>query len=258
MADTNVANDKNTLSPLLDGLSEHLIAEFFEVKKDNNGSWSKAENSVIVKSPLTECNMDLTAGWQSPFEGSGTDRGMPALSAMLQSGALKPWVGSDGKMGSALSLLEGRSGVTKLNSTQTFSGMPPAKIQLVALFRAWADPIKEVEEPVNKLMEWFLPENLAPDGAILEALKAAADATSGKTKLTGAIAEGMLPSKSPIKIGMKYKKSIYLPMVIEGIGKPLASPVDKNGNFVELLIPITLCSLTAWDRSDWTNTYAHK
>jgi hypothetical protein len=50
---------------------------------------------------------------------------------------------------------------------------------------------------------------------------------------------------------MKYKGVLYSPMVIESIGYPIGSPVDKNGNHVELAVPLTLCSLAAIDRSDW-------
>jgi len=251
MADTNVANDKNTLSPLLGGLSRHLVAEFYEVKKDKDGGWSRAADSVTVKAPFTESNLDVALGWQSPFENSGTEHGMPALSAMLQSGALMPWVG-DGKMGSAISQFEGRTGVTKLNSTQVFSGMVPVKIQVTALFRAWRDPVEEVEKPFNKLMEWALPRSIAPDGAFLSMWDSVKNAAQGNVKLDQATAYGLFPSEAPICIALKYKNRTISPLVIEQIGFPMNSPIDANGHYVELLIPMTLCSLTAWDRKDWT------
>ena len=60
-----------------------------------------------------------------------------------------------------------------------------------------------------------------------------------------------MPSKSPNKISFRYKNRTFAPMVIESIGMPLQSPIDSSGNFVELLVPMTLCSLTALDRDDW-------
>ena len=60
-----------------------------------------------------------------------------------------------------------------------------------------------------------------------------------------------MPSKSPTRIAMKYKGRIYSPLVIESIGQPMTSPIDKNGRYVELAIPMTLCTLTALDRNDW-------
>jgi len=50
---------------------------------------------------------------------------------------------------------------------------------------------------------------------------------------------------------MKYKGRTYSPLVIESIGMPMNSPVDSNGRYVEMIVPMTLCTLTAMDRKDW-------
>jgi hypothetical protein len=42
----------------------------------------------------------------------------------------------------------GRTGITKLNSTQIFSGMPPVKFSFTAHFRALTDPQSEVRDPI--------------------------------------------------------------------------------------------------------------
>jgi hypothetical protein len=63
--------------------------------------------------------------------------------------------------------------------------------------------------------------------------------------------EALFPSAAPVRIAMTYKGRTYSPMVIESIGKPLDAPVDRNGRHVELVIPMTLCSLTALDRELW-------
>jgi hypothetical protein len=90
--------------------------------------------------------------------------------------------------------------------------------------------------------------------ALLEGIK---NALKGEP-LSEAAAHAALPSKAPTKIAMKYKGRIYSPLVIESIGLPLNSPINvKNGNlegFTELLVPMTLCSLTAIDRADWTRS----
>ena len=43
----------------------------------------------------------------------------------------------------------------------------------------------------------------------------------------------------------------YSPLVIESIGQPIDSAIDSDGRYVELLVPMTLCTLTAIDRDDW-------
>jgi hypothetical protein len=53
---------------------------------------------------------------------------------------------------------------------------------------------------------------------------------------------------------MQYKGRTFSPLVIESIGMPLSSPVDASGRFVELAVPLTLCTLTALDRQDWSDT----
>lgn len=251
--------DANTLSSLWDGLSPHLIASFYEVAKDKDGNWARTEKTdpKTVLAPLTEASMEIALNWQSPFEQAGPESKAPALMAMLQSGALQPIVdavigkpkegGAQQKSNEFLSQFEGRTGITKLNSTQVFTGMPPVKIQVTALFRAWRDPAKEVEAPFNKLMEWALPIELSKDGSVLAR---AAETAKGQM---GYI-EALMPSRSPTRIAMKYKGRLYSPLVIESIGQPMNSPIDSNGRYVELLIPMTLCTLTALDRTDWSKS----
>lgn len=250
-------NPKETviLSSLWDGLSPHLLASFWAVERAGSGSrvWTRVEKSPIVKAPLLESSLEMTMGWQSPFENAGADKGVPAISSMLQSGAIQPWVSGNGKASEIFAKFEGRTGITKLNSTQVFAGMPPLKIQVTALFRAWRDPASEVEAPANQLALWALPQELAQEGPILSLLQGIKKAMEGKP-IDEAAAKAMLPSVAPTKIAMKYKGRTYSPLVIESIGMPINAPVDKSGRIVEMQIPMTLCSLTAIDRADWTRS----
>ncbi len=245
--------DANSLSSLWDGLSPHLIASFYEVERGGTDrqTWLTVQGGPSVKAPLTEANLELLLNWQSPFENAGADKGMPSLSAMLQSGALQPYVSDGGNASKTLGKFEGRTGITKLNSMQVFSGMPPVKIQISAVFRAWSDPKTEVEAPFEQLMKWALPKQLAQNGAIMSMLEGIKQAAGGKP-LDEAAANALLPSHAPVKIAMHYKGRLFSPLVIESIGQPLNSPVSGNGDFVELVIPMTLCTLTALDRNDWT------
>ena len=243
------------------GLSPHLLAHFFEVDNED-GVWKRTDKTdpATVVAPRTEASMEMALNWQSPFEQSGPESKAPALLAMLQSGALQPVANvllgmsgsaADGaaaqkKSGDFLKQFEGRTGVTLLNSTQVFSGMAPVKFQVVAVFRAWDDPVNEVEEPVAKLMEWALPVELSKDGSVLARLAQTAKGDMGYL-------EALMPSRAPVRVAMKFKGRTYFPLVIESIGQPLNAPIDRNGRFVEQLIPMTLCSLTALDRGIWAN-----
>ena len=249
-------------SSLWDGLSEHLIACFYQVEKGENGVWARNPNSPDVYAPLTEASMSMHLNWQSQFEQAGHESKYPGMTAMMQSGMIQPVIDSvggaaEGIFGSAANQaqsmasrffrdFEGRTSITKLNSTQVFSGMAPVKIQATALFRAWRDPVSEVEDPFDKLMEWALPVYLDKDSTVLSR---AADTVRG----TRGYVDALMPSVAPVVIGMTYKQRSYLPLVIESIDMPMGSPVSSEGRYVELAVPMTLCSLTAIDRKDWAD-----
>lgn len=232
------------------GLSPHLIAKFFPMKKDTSGAWVPLEpNNIEVHAPLLEANMEATLNWQSPFEQASPDTKAPFITAMLQSGALIPTVqgiigGAAGEEADRLSGieetlrdLEGKTGITKLNSTQIFTGMPPLKITLTLLFRAYADAYEEVERPLQQLWQWALPQHLAKD-SIIERAK------------TGSVISILFPSEVPQVIGFQYKRRTIFPMVIESIGEPMDSPIAIDGYYARVKVPMVLATLTAIDKRD--------
>ncbi|WP_295396365.1 hypothetical protein [uncultured Thiodictyon sp.] len=267
--DVSHGPDGDTASSLWGGLSKHLIASFYPVSKASNGVWSKPDAAATVKAPLTEASMEVALNWHSPFENMGAEAKAPMLAAMLQSGAIAPVAqalvtgapaggvvaGLAEGAQSALSGMQGRTGITKLNSTQVFSGMPPAKLQVTVLLRAWSDPLREVETPFNQLMDWALPMMLSPDDPLAMAIKCLAKGVTGGFGSFADAAKGavdvLMPSKAPVCVAMRYKGRIYSPLVIEAITDPIGSNVDASGRYVEKLFSMTLCTLTAIDRQDW-------
>lgn len=243
-------NTSGTIGSLWDGLSPHLIASIYEVNHK-----SERIGDVVVRAVFADdANLEATFNWQSPFEQAGPESRAPALMAMAQSGALQPLVERLGeRAGNATREISetarGRTGITKLNSTQVFSGMPPLRIQSTLLLRAWRDPDTEVERPLDQLMQWGLPRYLAPEGTMLGA---SIDFLMGESKSVDAFIEAAMPSEAPSLIAISYKGRTYAPMVIESIGVPLHSPIDKLGRFVQLELPVTFSTLTAKDRNDWT------
>lgn len=244
------------LSSLWDGLSDFLIAEFFPVEPTDGGQWVRSTtDDTAVRAPLTDANLEVDLGWNSPFEGAGAESRAPALAQMAQGGLLQPIVdatmGADGEFAQSakeyLNQYQGRTGITKLNSTQIFSSMQPAKISCTAIFRAWRDAATEVEAPFDQLMKWSLPQELSRDGSIL-----ARAAMSGRDENMSHV-EALMPSLSPVRIGMRYKGRTFAPLVIESISMPLSSPINASGQFIELRTQLTLSTLTAIDRNDWDN-----
>ena len=251
----------NQLSSLWDGLSEHLIASFFVVEPEGDawsGSWRRSQSETVeVRAPLSEANLEITLGWEDPFAASGAGAKAPTLMAMLQSGALQPVIDAvQGEKGGMLtesglsdqiSKYYGRTSITKLNSMQIFNAMQPIKINCTAVFRAWRDPVSEVEEPIDQLLYWAFPQELSKDGSIFARMIQTARGNMGTT-------EALMPSVAPLAIGMKYKNRTYAPLVIENISLPLSSPVNSKGHFIEQQVQLSLSSLSAIDRTDWSNT----
>lgn len=238
-------------SSLWDGLSPHLIARMYEVDIKGN----VIPGGPVVYAPFSgDVTLDIELNWQSPFEGSGADALAPAITTILQSGAGAALIDKVGEalgantsgISGAASAAIGRSGMTKLNSTQIFTGMPPLRIQGELLFRAWANPTAEVEDPTEQLIKWALPKKLAPIGTLVTA--ALDYATSDK-----GLMESMLPSETPSLLAITYKGRTYSPVVIERVQMPLSSPIDSAGRFTQMRMPITIASLAAIDRHDWVN-----
>lgn len=253
-------------------LNEHLIASIYEVDRAGN-----AKDGEAVRAPITEASMEVSLGWQSPFEAMGPEATSPTLLAMVQSGSASDLISAfggssfgglltkglngvvEGLTGGTLNFEGlvssgvGRTGLTKMNSTQVFTGMPPIKINATVLFRAWKNPKTEVEEPFDRLMGWALPQCLQKESWLTGL---ASDETVSCPNESGGSAGGLdalLPSLTPKMVGLTYKGRTYKPLVIESIGFPMDSPITADGRYTELLVPVTFATWQTFDAKDWDN-----
>jgi hypothetical protein len=178
---------------------------------------------------------------------------------MLQSGQLAPELqnilsrmplGSAADAGTSVGKLlrdaTGRTGITKLNSTQVFSGMPPVKISFTAHFRALIDAYSEVRQPITQLEQWAVPQYLADQGVIAGALQNGLKQSSLET---------IYPSVAPQLLAMKYGDQTILPIVIESISKPITLPRSSQGEALTVAVQLTVATLTAVDRRDIAGFY---
>ena len=243
------------------GLSDHLLASIFSVKP--NG---KSDDGPVVVGPLTDTNIELTANWQSPFEHAGAESKAPAIMAMLQSGSLESYLqaifgkatdGDKGILNSALRAVEnfssqaqGRSGMTKLNSTQIFTGAAPIKITGTIHFRAYDDPDKEVQQPIDQLARWVLARDLAKSGSIVSLIDRLRDGQG--------FVKALLPSEAPQMLALKYGGYTFSPLVLESVGRQLTVPMTSKGEPLNIAIPFTMSSLTALDGEDWSRARKNK
>jgi len=213
----------------------------------------------FVSGPITDDSMEMGFNWQSPFEHTGPESKAPALLAMLQTGSFATVINAlqvsglagstDSELNAAaekarqnVKALEGRTGITKLNSRQVFSGMPPIKISMTLHLRAIGDPEGELMELYQRLLSWSLPQQLAEDGTLANIIKSTGDGTT--------MIEALFPSLAPSMVSMYYGRLALPPMVIESVSHPLSAPRVSSGHWCYLPVQVQLATLTAMDRQD--------
>lgn len=234
-------------------LNPALIAQIYAC--DSQGEMIE---TGYVSGPITDDNLDMTLNWQSPFEHTGPENKAPSIMAMLQSGQFATVINAlqaSGIVGSSSTLdgiadnaqqavrtLEGRTGITRLNSRQVFSGMPGIKLNMTLHLRALQDTQRELMEQYERIMAWSLPQQLANDSFL-----------SGIIRQSGDVA-GMLsalfPSQAPRMVSLYYGRLAFPPMVIESVSHPLSAPKASDGHWIYLPVQIQMSTLTAMDRTD--------
>jgi hypothetical protein len=195
--------------------------------------------------------MDNTATFTSPFENTGVDQRYSAFSALVQAGVAGELAGILNQFIKQLSndtvningleetarSVEGKSGVTKLNSVQVFTGQAPGKITVTAHFSAHHAPYAEVQAPINQLIKWTLSKKLADEGMIIAA---------AKQKLSS-----LYPSDMPQIIAMQYAGMVFSPLVIEAAPYQFTGPRDSDGRMLGASVQLTMGTLSAIDAGDW-------
>ncbi|APQ14660.1 hypothetical protein BJP27_24105 (plasmid) [Pseudomonas oryzihabitans] len=234
-------------------LNPYLMAQLYACDAQGN----MAETGM-VSGPISDDNMELGFNWQSPFENSGPESKVPSIMAMLQSGQAAMVINAlqaSGVLGTSDDLnriadnaqqavkdLEGRTGITKLNSRQVFSGMPPVKVNFTLHLRAMRDSQSELRDLYERLMSWSLPQQLAKDSFLTGIVRETGD-------LPGML-RALFPSKAPQLVSLYYGRLAMPPMVVEHVSHPLSAPMARDGNWIYLPVQVQLATLTAMDRQD--------
>lgn len=242
------------LSSEVGQLHSSLLADLFACDEDGR---------ILVDSPIVRCIVPIgglqeqaTLNWNQPFEQSGAESKVPAIAALLQTGQISQIANT--VLGNLLSAdaskaasesatlkllddLKGRTGITKLNSRQVFSGMPPIRLTATFQFRAWGSTAREVEAPIEQIKQWGYLKKLSTESRIL-----GLGSAIGSLSVSDAVLAAF-PSEIPSLMGMMYGGNNYSPLVIESIGDPLAVGRDEQGR-VMVELQVELATLTAQDR----------
>lgn len=272
------------LSSKWDGLSPVLFASLYEVGFDGY-ALDGNDDPDIVSAPFTEGQMESKQNWTSYYEQKGVEGMRPAIAYGAQSGLFLDLAESLKRGGNSNSLLNragfntgagisgvktaeylsggaidalksavGRHGMTKVNSRQIYSGSTPVTIPLTLKFRAFDNPAKEVEEPIEQLWQWTLPKTIAAGSALSNFL----NKDAGKDGVIKTLVESLLPSRIPpmlwLQLGGGSGARSFSPMIIESMGHPLKVPRSKDGEMLNVEVQLSLSTLTAMDVLDWKNT----
>jgi hypothetical protein len=244
------------------GLNKHLIASIYPMKRqgDDFSLWVRDDSQTPFEAPVTQATLEMVANWVSPYENSGVEAKFSGLAQMAQAGLMSNVLHAIGgnippenertkgfvaDIEESAKKLVGRTGQTVLNSYQIYASSPPVKIQLTCFLSAYKSPILEVEEQLKRLQSWVVPRKLAKDGVITNIIK------------NGASLLSLMPSETPTIVGLSYKNRLWNPLVIESCSDPIGAdaPISRYGNRVSAVVNLTLCSLTAFDKDSWADTY---
>ncbi|MFX6850065.1 hypothetical protein ABTH27_19845, partial [Acinetobacter baumannii] len=133
--------------------------------------------SPVIRALLTDGDKSIESQWQTPFENSNPELKMPMLMAGLQSGQLSqvaeqmqsnPIAQVLSKLGvqDAMQSVEGRTNLTKVNTTQVFLSTSSVRLNLSIFFLAFSDAKTEVEDRIMQLEAWSLPVSLSSDSTL--------------------------------------------------------------------------------------------
>lgn len=235
---------------------------------DNRGG--DISSSPVVEAVMTDGEFSVESQYQTPFENSNPENRLPNLLGMAQSGEAAAALGriaenqggvtgavtavvntlSDAvglnaaarAIGSAFESLQGKTNLTKINSTQVFVSTGSVRMSVTLFFMALKDAKTEVEDQINLLQQWALPQELSGTG-LLESISSDGLA-------------GLFPSTVPPFVNLVYSGKSYKPFLIESVSVPITGPIDKHGNRLSATVTLSLISRQAWDKNSVAALYA--
>jgi len=252
-------------------LSTRKIAYISLVTIDANGqATGTGVSDLVVEALMTDGDFTVESQYQTPFENSNPENRLPNLLGMAQSGEAAAALGriaenqggvtgavtavantlSDAlglnaaarAIGSAFESLQGKTNLTKINSTQVFVSTGSVRMSVTLFFMALKDAKTEVEDQINLLQQWALPQELSGTG-LLESISSDGLA-------------GLFPSTVPPFVNLVYSGKSYKPFLIESVSVPITGPIDKNGNRLSATVTLSLISRQAWDKNSVAALYA--
>jgi len=257
-----VQPERMNADPFWGRVSKHKFAEFniCTVSRDenNNEVITVDSNQPTVRAFLVDGDKTMESQWQTPFENSNPELKMPMLMAGLQTGqtvismgAAAPAILGETALAVTKSAMQpiadfvksvqGHTNLNKVNTTQVFLSTASVRLNLSLFFIALSDAKIEVEEKIMRLESWAVPAKL-----------------SQGTVLTDVIEQGVAGLFSgiiPPYISLTTHGKTYWPFILESVSAPIVTPIDEDGNRLNLAVNLSLMNRTAWDAEDVRKLY---
>lgn len=181
--------------------------------------WIEDGETCVVGVYGPGTTLEITANWNSPFEGESAGSKSPFVGGVIQSGILKDTAQGLGYEGDS-TLGEGMTLITTMNSRQVWEGNRPTSVSLELKLYALEDPDIEVMQPLAALERMIAP-----------------DTQAGAVETIKNIAPGRIPDEVQLNLG---RRTIYKGMVIESMSLPYDKEVDSKGRFVRATVTLQL------------------
>lgn len=256
--------ERMNADPFWGKVSKHKFAEFnlCSVSRDENN------NEVIivdtsqptVRAFLVDGDKTMESQWQTPFENSNPELKMPMLMAGLQTGQTITSMGAaaDSILGDTVSAaakaamkpmadfiksVQGHTNLNKVNTTQVFLSTASVRLNLSLFFIAFRNAKIEVEEKIMQLESWSVPVHLSQGTVLTDVLEQGV--------------AGLFSGAIPPYISLTTHGKTYWPFILEGVSAPIVTPIDEDGNRLNLAVNISIVSRTAWDAGDVRKLYGN-
>ncbi|WP_346314258.1 hypothetical protein [Acinetobacter sp. CWB-B33] len=250
--------------PFWGKVSKHKFAEFnlCSVSRDesNNEVITVDTSKPTVRAFLVDGDKTMESQWQTPFENSNPELKMPMLMAGLQTGQTITSMGAaaDSILGDTVSVaakaamkpmadfiksVQGHTNLNKVNTTQVFLSTASVRLNLSLFFIAFRNAKIEVEEKIMQLESWSVPVHLS-QGTVL-------------TDVSEQGAAGLFSGVIPPYISLTTHGKTYWPFILESVSAPIVTPIDEDGNRLNLAVNISIVSRTAWDADDVRKLYGN-
>ncbi len=254
--------ERMNADPFWGKVSKHKFAEFnlCSVSRDenNNEVITVDTSQPTVRAFLVDGDKTMESQWQTPFENSNPELKMPMLMAGLQTGQTITSMGAaaDSILGDTVSAaaktamkpmadfiksVQGHTNLNKVNTTQVFLSTASVRLNLSLFFIAFRNAKIEVEEKIMKLESWSVPVHLS-QGTVL-------------TDVVEQGAAGLFSGVIPPYISLTTHGKTYWPFILESVSAPIVTPIDEDGNRLNLAVNISILSRTAWDAGDVHKLY---